>query len=178
MTPTLSKANKTLILDASYRPVSVVSWQRAMLLVFTEKAEIVENYPDRFVSSVSQKYPIPAILRINYVARSRPRINFSRWAVFARDEFTCCYCGEVFPSKGLSLDHVLPLSMGGDKNWTNIVSACYECNHKKGSRTPEQAGLRMYHVPHEPKWNALLFLQMRRASMEELWKPWLAVKEI
>jgi 5-methylcytosine-specific restriction endonuclease McrA len=141
--------------------------------MFTEKAEVVELYPDREVHSAKETFKVPAILKIKYVAKARPRINFSRWAVFSRDNFSCCYCGEKYPSKGLSLDHVVPLSHGGHKNWANIVTACFECNQRKGNRTPQQAGLKMYHHPHEPKWNPSLFLQMQRTSMEDIWKPWL-----
>jgi len=51
----------------------------------------------------------------------------------------CAYCGSH--GEGLTPDHVIPLSRGGDNTLSNIVPACGHCNLKKGARTPDEAGL-------------------------------------
>jgi 5-methylcytosine-specific restriction endonuclease McrA len=78
-------------------------------------------------------------------------VPLSRREVFARDAYTCQYCGKH--TRSLTLDHVLPRSMGGRDTWDNLVSACAQCNHRKGNRTPEQARMRLVRPPREPSAN-------------------------
>lgn len=58
--------------------------------------------------------------------------------VLERDNYTCRYCGS---KTNLTLDHVYPESKGGEATPENLVVACRSCNSKKGSRTPEEAGM-------------------------------------
>lgn len=55
-----------------------------------------------------------------------------RGRIFDRDERRCVYCGEVYPAPQLTLDHVEPRMRGGDNSEGNLVTACRNCNARKG----------------------------------------------
>ena len=171
----LSK-HKTLILDDSYTPVAVVSWQRAIQLWTSGKGQMIVPYDEITVNSATQSFELPSVLKVNGLSRRKPIINFNRWGVFARDNFSCAYCGKEFVAKELSLDHIIPFSQGGNRNWENIISACLPCNQKKANQTPDQAGMRLLFKPYTPKWNPLLILKLNRVTIIDLWKPFLKVK--
>jgi len=145
---------RALLLNASFQPLQVISWQKAIQLFFSGKVEIVES-SDQMVRSVSVTIPIPRVLRlIKYVPlKSRKNVvRFNRNNIFLRDHHTCQYCGQKPPASQLTMDHVNPVVKGGPKSWENIVTACRPCNLKKGGRTPEEAGMRLKHPPREPIW--------------------------
>ncbi|MBS1986185.1 MAG: HNH endonuclease [Bdellovibrionales bacterium] len=166
---------RVLVLNASYEPIRIVHWQRAMVLALGGKIEILESYPDVFVRTVSEKYPVPAVIKLSRfftLRKLRTKARFTRQHVFARDGFRCQYCKETFPSKELTLDHVVPLVRGGRTSWSNIVACCADCNQKKGGRTPQEAGLQLLKVPKEPQIGFipdLLFYSNK--SMPEPWRP-------
>lgn len=144
---------RALVLNSSYEPLKIVSWQKAIILWFQDKVEILEHH-DVFVSSVSQKFRLPSIIRLKTYVRIRNQnvVRFCRENIYKRDRYTCQYCFHVFPTRELTLDHVVPVSTGGPKSWTNIVSACRDCNQRKGNRTPHQANMPLKQKPTEPKW--------------------------
>jgi 5-methylcytosine-specific restriction endonuclease McrA len=78
-------------------------------------------------------------------------LPFTRENIYARDEFTCQYCGKQFHSNELSLDHVYPKSRGGEDSWENLVTCCRKCNQKKADRTPEEARMPILCEPRKPK---------------------------
>lgn len=146
----MSEAPRTLVLNSTYEPLKVVSWERAITLLFLGKVEVVRTY-DRKVRSVSLRLHMPAVVRLlRFVRRKRPEISFSRKNLFARDELTCQYCQSQREHAELTYDHVLPRSQGGRTEWTNIVTCCVPCNRRKGGRTPEQAGMRLRRAPRRP----------------------------
>ena len=130
----------TLLLNSSFEPLKVISWQRAITLLFAGKVEVVEEY-SREIHSVTFSLKLPSVLRLlKYVRVKKNRIiRFSRANIYARDHHRCQYCGNVRRSDELTFDHVIPVSRGGGKSWDNIVTACIECNRKKGGKTPRQA---------------------------------------
>jgi 5-methylcytosine-specific restriction endonuclease McrA len=153
---------RALLLNASFQPLQVISWQKAIHLFFSGKVEIVEN-SEQVIRSVSLTIPIPRVIRlIKYVPlHSRKTVvRFNRSNVFLRDHHTCQYCGTKPPYSQLTLDHVNPVVKGGEKSWENIVTACRTCNTKKGGRTPEEAGMRLKHPPREPIWLPFLGLNL------------------
>ena len=167
------KFGRTLILDVTGQPVEVVDWQKAILLVLTNKAVVVDEYDNVLVRSASEAYKLPSILRLMSKSKKEKKVNFHRRAIFYRDNFCCGYCGDKFKTSHLTLDHVLPVCQGGEKVWNNIVSACSQCNRKKGGRTPEQAGMKLKLQPHEPRWNPSMFIQLRQADPLEKWQDWI-----
>ena len=141
------------MLNASFEPLCVVSARRAVVLVIKEKAEIVHRNGAEFHSE-RRNVPVPTVIRLVHFVRVpfRATAPLSRRAVFARDGHRCQYCGTAAEN----LDHVLPRSRGGRNTWKNTVAACESCNHRKGDRTPAEAGLVLRLKATVPTWGALV----------------------
>lgn len=145
---------RTLVLNAdmqplSWAPLSVWSWQDAFVAVMQQRVIQVKTYEDVKVYSASQPFEVPAVIALKRY-RKRKSAAFTRYHVFLRDEFTCQYCGQRFPAKELTFDHVVPRSRGGVSSWTNIVACCGADNLRKGNLTPQQAGMRLLRQPFIP----------------------------
>lgn len=167
----------TLVLDASYIPVARVHWQRAITLLFMGKVEIVEEYENREIRSVTVAWKVPSIVRFLKGLKSKAKaIKFSRENVYARDKGTCQYCGKKVPRPEATYDHVTPRAQGGATNWENIVICCMSCNQWKGNRTPAQAKMKLLSTPVRPKKlpnHAHITVQWRKGDPVS-WKDWLA----
>lgn len=168
-----------LVLNASFEPLHIVTWQRALQLLFQGKVEVVEE-SDQEVRTVRLTIKVPAVLRLlNYVhlGRKKEIVRFSRINIFLRDQTVCQYCGNSFSKSHLTLDHVIPIVQGGKKCWENIVTACKPCNQRKGGRTPAQAGMRLIRRPRKPNWLPAASLQMGIARTPERWKIYLKLEK-
>lgn len=146
--------HRTLVLDAGYTPHRVVSWQRAVALVFSDKAEIVEEYDDE-VTTVTLRFKVPAVIRLLMsIPRKKRAVRFSRVNIATRDKFKCQYCGCKLTLSKLTYDHVIPKAYFAKgehcTTWENIVSCCQPCNSKKRNRTPEEAGMKLLAKPYKP----------------------------
>jgi 5-methylcytosine-specific restriction endonuclease McrA len=152
---------QVLVLNASYEPLNVCSVRRAHVLVFKGKAEILEEH-EMPLHSATDTFARPHVIRlVQYirVPRAEQR-KISRRALFARDEWSCVYCGT---SGGrLTLDHVVPRSRGGDSVWENVVTACAPCNLRKGDRLPEEVSMTMRRTPRPPA--PVLFIRLAAPS--------------
>lgn len=129
----------TLILNADHRPLSflplsTIPWQQAMRLHFLDRITILEYYDDWDVHTSKRSFAVPALAVTKEYMKYKKGVRFSRKGVYLRDLYTCAYCNETFNDRDLTLDHVVPASKGGKTNWTNIVTACKTCNHKKGDK--------------------------------------------
>lgn len=158
-----------LVLNASYEPLSIVSFRRATCLVLDDKAEIIEH-DGGVLRSPSLTVPVPSVVRLRYMVRvaRRRQAVLSRRAVFARDDHTCQYCG----GPADSIDHVLPRSRGGGHDWENLVAACRRCNLAKRDRTPEEAGMSLRRPGCPPRPGSWVVVGASR--MPDAWKPYLA----
>eukprot|EP00252_Welwitschia_mirabilis_P003977 TRINITY_DN14089_c0_g1_i1.p1 TRINITY_DN14089_c0_g1~~TRINITY_DN14089_c0_g1_i1.p1 ORF type:complete len:276 (+),score=43.14 TRINITY_DN14089_c0_g1_i1:206-1033(+) len=139
-----------LVLDVSYRPVHVVGWRRAICLEFLQKADVLVYY-DQTVSSLGGSFYIPAVLKVTSLVEMKRRMKkvyLNRKNVLGRDLFTCQYCRST---KDLTVDHVLPVSRGGKWTWENLVTACSECNSRKGNKTLQEAQMKLIRTPKAPK---------------------------
>ena len=144
---------KTLLLNATYEPLRIISWRKAVTLVVLEKVEVIETY-DRQIHSVSLSIPLPSIVRLVHIAKwRRIKVNFSRRNIYVRDNGTCQYCGKPLQHKDITYDHVIPKSQGGLTSWENVVTCCIRCNTKKGARTPQQARMQLLTIPKRPQWH-------------------------
>jgi 5-methylcytosine-specific restriction endonuclease McrA len=163
----------TLVLSQGYEPVARVSWQRAITLLFSNKAELVEEYPDREIHSVTFTIKMPSIIRfLRNIRRRKSAVKFSRENVLVRDSEKCQYCGRKVTLKEFTYDHVVPRSQGGLTTWENVVVCCVDCNQKKACRTPEQAGMRLINKPVKPKKlpERVRFVLTFQNGMPESWK--------
>ena len=145
-----------LALNASFEPLTMVPLRRALRLVIDGKAEIVEADADRPVRSERLALPRPAVIRLTkfiHVPR-RFRRQVTNTFLFARDSYSCQYCGrsiaELKPRHALTRDHVVPLSRGGNNDWSNVVTACSPCNTRKANNLPSEIGMHPLVQPVEP----------------------------
>lgn len=164
---------KVLLIDGNWRPVKIISWQKAIQLIYLNKAQVITPYPDKFVRSVSQSIQIPAVLRIFERSRKPEKVSCTPANIFFRDKYTCAYCGKVTPKGDLTLDHIYPLSLGGKGTWKNLISACRKCNNKKGARTPLQANMKLLFRPYEPKWNFMFDIKLNSKDPVAYWEDFL-----
>ncbi len=167
---------ETLVLNATYQPVARIPWQRAITLLFLGKVEVLEEYEDKTIRSVTFEVKMPSVIRFfRLLKRRKPVIRFSRENVYARDQGCCQYCGQKVTRAEATYDHVLPRSQGGGTNWENIVIACVPCNQVKGGRTPQQARMKLKSVPVKPnKLPDMLRLTFSwNKGMPDTWKNWL-----
>ena len=149
---------RTLVLNAGYEPMQLVSWQRALCLVFAAKAEIVAEY-DKVVRTISTSFKLPSVVRLKRyvrVARRLGLVRCTRKNVFLRDRFRCQYCGAHCSAGHITIDHVVPRSKGGRTMWNNVVAACPACNRKKGDRDLKESGMRLVHHPRRPTWSEIM----------------------
>jgi 5-methylcytosine-specific restriction endonuclease McrA len=166
----MQKKTDVLVLNKSFVPIHIITWQRAMSLLIQDSARaidsdyIVYDFSDWLLySEVDDKYPkiltikhkisLPSIIVLkNYNKLPIRDIKYSRETLFQRDNHTCAYCGGKFKPQLLTVDHILPRSLGGKTHWDNTVTACSECNGKKGNKTLEQTGMKLLYRPKKPKW--------------------------
>ena len=159
-----------LVLNATYEPINVCTVRRAAVLLLKEKAEIVEHSSYE-LRSESATLPRPVVIRLVTfvkVPRDTHRRKITRRAVFARDGWTCQYCGA---RANLTVDHVIPRSKGGPSTWENIVASCAPCNRRKGDRLPHQINMHPRTKPRMPHAN--IFIQLAAPTIPATWKPYL-----
>lgn len=145
----------TLLLNATFEPLKVIPWQRAMTLFVQGRAEIIETH-DREVRAVTFSFKLPSIVRLlRFVkVRNLHAVKFSRANIYERDGYTCQYCAQPFEPEDLTFDHVVPVAQGGLRSWENIVTCCVACNREKDNRTPEQAHMKLLRAPRRPAASA------------------------
>ena len=164
-----------LILSSAYEPVKRVGWQRAMKLWLTGRVEVLEEYENRLVRTVSRVFQMPAVVRLVNVLRGRRRhrVTFCKRNVYARDKGRCQYCGKAVPLREATLDHVLPRSRGGRTTWQNVAIACLRCNQRKAARTPDEANMQLLLEPIIPRSLPLPRELTWRTEMPDIWQPYL-----
>jgi 5-methylcytosine-specific restriction endonuclease McrA len=137
---------QVLVLNASYEPLNITSWRRAMVMLLKGKAEGLEHDPTRLLRPDAF---LPTVIRLRQFVRVPYReMPLTRRNLFQRDGYRCQYCGCT--GQALSVDHVLPRSRGGSDSWDNVTTACLPCNVRKGNRTPREAGMPLLRRPHRP----------------------------
>ena len=160
-----------LVLNATYEPINVCTVRRAVVLLLKDKAEVIER-SEWELHSATQSMSRPVVIRlVAYVRipRDTHRRKITRRAVFARDNWTCQYCGS---RSNLTVDHVIPRSKGGDSSWTNIVASCAPCNRRKGDALPRQVGMQLRKQPRTP--SAHVFIHVASPTIPVAWQQYLA----
>ncbi|HEX8127789.1 MAG TPA: HNH endonuclease [Pyrinomonadaceae bacterium] len=169
---------RVLLLNQTYEPLGTVGVARAMLMLFNNSVTVEEWDGDRVLRTPREEYPVPSVVRrktyIN-VRRRREASGMKRLRIYIRDKYRCQYCGERKLPATLTLDHIYPRSRGGDNSPVNIVTACLDCNNRKGNRTPDEARMPLlttqsalrvrlervvlcHYAEARPEWRKYLFL--------------------
>lgn len=160
---------KVLILNQDYSALTICSVQKAFILVYLNKADIVSESAQGGIQTISRTFPRPSVIRLHrYVNLPYKGVVLSRQNIFKRDNHQCQYCGIT---TDLTLDHVLPRSRGGKSSWTNLVTACKTCNSKKGDLTPEEAQMPLMRKPFKPSF--IMFLRDFSGKIEKEWECYL-----
>lgn len=162
----------TLVLNASFEPLSTVTLNRAVVLVLQDKAVVEHAHPQLRVRAAEVEVPVPRVIRLCRYVRVpfRRHAPWSRRGVLVRDQHRCAYCG----GRATTVDHVLPRSQGGADSWLNTVASCAEDNHRKADRTPEEAGMPLLRKPFVPSPADAMLLAMRAGDRDGL-PEWLSV---
>jgi 5-methylcytosine-specific restriction endonuclease McrA len=166
---------RTLLLNATFEPLKIISWQRAITLLSQGKVEVIDFY-DRDIRGVSITFKLPSILRLLKlvrIKRAKREVRFSRANIYQRDKYSCQYCGIKYPAEDLTFDHVIPQVQGGEASWENIVTACLACNNKKGGRTPQEARMRLIRTPMKPRWMPVVTLTIGIKNAPLSWRDYL-----
>jgi 5-methylcytosine-specific restriction endonuclease McrA len=155
---------RVLVLNQDNSPLMVCSVERAFILVFLKKSEMVRSANGYRLHSVSQSFPMPSVIRLNrYVNAPYKGVNLTRQNIFKRDNYECQYC---LTRRDLTIDHVIPRAKGGKDTWINLVTACKRCNAKKGDYTPDEAGMPLRRKPFKPSYAIFLRDYMNGQSDE------------
>ena len=165
----LLMVGKVLVLNQDYSPLTLCSVNRAFLLVFLDKAQLLEADQHELLHSVSEAFDKPAVIRINnYINVPYRGVVLTRHNIFKRDGNKCQYCGD---HRYLTLDHLIPRSKGGKSTWKNLVTACKNCNSKKGDRSVLEVGFKLKKQPFKPSY--VMFLRDASGDLRKEWMPYL-----
>jgi 5-methylcytosine-specific restriction endonuclease McrA len=163
-----------LVLNQSYEPLNICRARRAITLIFSGKAEMLENGTG-YIRTAKISYPLPSVIRMAYmIKRPLPHVRLSRTEIFIRDQYTCQYCGKQ--SRELTLDHVIPRHQGGKHTWENLISACAACNRRKAGRTPEQAHMKLHKIPVRPSISIYSNIPLHLIENQRRWWKYLPQK--
>ena len=168
---------RVLLLNGhTWEPLSVISVPRAINLLLAEKAIVVEQTGDS-LRTICDQFPVPSVIALRtYINVPRRQAHWSRRGVLVRDSFICIYCGaepgtvvrsKLLTKSDFTVDHIVPKSRGGKDQWTNTACACYTCNHRKGDRLPNEAGMKMAWEPKTPRTS---YLVIAVGSGPDAWK--------
>lgn len=158
-----------LLLNKECKPLNIMSWRRAFVLLIKGKAEYIEKLNQLEDYIKVGEYYIPKTIKLTYeMAIPDLELPFSRENIFIRDQYTCQYCGGRFDYDDLTLDHVFPKSRGGDTSWENIVSCCKSCNQFKADRTPKEADMPLLSCPQKPDYWSFELMQKNKID-EKYW---------
>lgn len=195
-------SQEVLVLNSDYEPLNVCNLRRAIVLVYLGKADILHardeelamaaatgefadgDVPAHLVTSAArtalasaegEMIAAPSVVKLrHHVKRPLPELKLSRRSVFARDNFTCQYCGSQ--GKDLTIDHVVPKRHGGGMTWENLVACCRRCNTKKGDKTPEKAGMKLMRHPRRPRYTPYISLNKYVAGTKHaIWRDYLPI---
>ena len=162
-----------LVLNASYEPINVCAARRAIVLVLKGVA-MTEEENGHFLHAARLALRVPSVIRLLEYRRIPHQTRaLSRKNILLRDRNTCQYCGELLASGELTLDHVVPRSRAGESAWENLVACCHPCNNRKGSRTPEEAGMKLARQPRPFSLHTSRHLMRMLGKGDAQWRKYL-----
>ena len=172
--PTYSRLQKpVLVLNASYEPINICAARRALVLVLKGIAS-AEEVTTNSVHSTRRTIKVPSVIRLLEYRRIPHQTRaLSRKNILMRDRYTCQYCLKILPTGELTLDHVIPRARAGESAWENLVACCHSCNNRKGSRTPEEAGMKLVRQPKPFSLHTSRHLMRLLGKSDEQWRKYL-----
>ena len=190
-------SQEVLVLNSDYEPLNVCNLRRAIILVYLGKADILHARDEELAAAAlmegidaaaynrgvhtalstaeGESIAAPSVVKLrHHVRRPLPELKLSRRSIFARDNFTCQYCGSH--GKDLTIDHVIPKRHGGGMQWENLVACCRRCNTKKGDKAPEKVGMKLIRPPRRPRYTPYISLNKYVAGTKHaIWRDYLPV---
>lgn len=161
-------SKKVLILNQSYQPLAIIPVAKAFILVWLDKADVIEKYENIKLRSANSAFDCPSVIRLKKFSKIPfRRVELNKKNIHRRDGNKCVYCGV---NENLTLDHVIPKSRGGQHTWDNLVTACMKCNNKKDNYLLDEIGMTL---PKIPKLTPLHFLLSNSKHNSEHWAPYL-----
>lgn len=141
-----------LLLNMTEEVLNFVSEKKALKLLYKEKVEVISSWLDETLEFFGKKIFMPAVLKLRYFVHRKFSSNliFSRRAVLKRDQYQCQYCSKILKPGLITVDHIVPRSMGGKSTFTNCVAACHQCNKRKGNKRLEDTNLKLLKMPIVP----------------------------
>ncbi|MFN0164840.1 MAG: HNH endonuclease [Bryobacteraceae bacterium] len=162
-----------LVLNASYEPINVCAARRAMVLVLKGVATAEEEH-SLTIHSSRRQYRLPSVIRLLEYRRIPHQTRaLSRKNILMRDRYTCQYCLRTLASSELTLDHVVPRARAGESSWENLVTCCNPCNNRKGSRTPDEAGMKLLRLPRPFSLHTSRHLMRLLGNSDAQWRKYL-----
>jgi len=162
-----------LVLNASFEPINICAARRALVLVLKGVAS-AEEESLHSIHSARSMTRLPSVIRLlEYRRIPHQTRSLSRKNILMRDRYTCQYCLRTFNSAELTLDHVIPRSRSGETTWENLVACCHPCNNRKGSRTPEEAGMRLARAPRPFSLHTNRHLMRLLGKSDDQWRKYL-----
>lgn len=169
-------SSDVLVLNQSYMPIGLVDWQTAVKLWYENVATVEVSDEAKVLRSQCFEMGMPRVIRVKnaFTRMARKReVPTTRRNILVRDNATCQYCGDGVSTRSYTIDHVIPQCQGGKTTWENVVIACQECNHQKGGRTPQEAGMTLLSTPKAPKSGDPRFtFRLHINKMRKEWAPW------
>lgn len=164
--------SRTLVLNASFEALGIISRNRAICLVLADKAVVVEE-SEMAYRSLHTSLAAPTVVRLKYFVKVpyRARTPLTRRAVLARDNHECGYCG----GHATTIDHIIPRSRwkgaGSANAWENVVACCRPCNSTKDDKLLSELGWTLRIKPFQPSGTRWLIVGI--AELEPSWAPYL-----
>lgn len=142
---------RTLLLNNDFQIIAFIAYKKAIKLLLKGKAELISVWFGKKIYYSSGLIDHPATIKMKYcVSLQATKLVFSRKLVLRRDNYRCAYCLNKYYTNNLTIDHIIPKSVGGTSSFSNCITACLPCNRKKANKTPEQAGMTLKFQPIIP----------------------------
>ncbi len=170
---------EVLVLNSDYEPLNVCNLRRAVVLLYLGKADVLHAQDSVSVPPLltgeGETVPLPSVVRLRYhVKRPLPELKLSRRSIFARDNYTCQYCG--VQTRDLTIDHIMPKRHGGGMQWENLVACCRRCNTRKGDKLLQNSGMKLARAPKRPRYVPYISLtKYINGTKNEVWRDYLPI---
>ncbi len=159
---------KVIVLNADMSILRVTTYQRAICLIVTGKAELLAEYNRQIHPTMK----VPKVIRLIKAVKNlwKKEVTWGKEAVHIRDNYICQYCGDRIAKTKATIDHVFPVAKGGKNSWENTVCSCFACNNKKEDYLLEEVNMRLRRQPYRPTIMEFILKKLKTQGLEEVLK--------